>query len=40
LPPDPCDSGQQLVAKGFEAYMHAEADKWAPVLKDANITVQ
>jgi tripartite-type tricarboxylate transporter receptor subunit TctC len=26
--------------KEFEAYMHAEADKWAPALKDANITVQ
>ena len=26
--------------KEFDAYMRAEADKWAPVLKDANITVQ
>jgi Bacterial extracellular solute-binding proteins, family 3 len=23
LPPNPCDSGQQLVAKGFEAYMRS-----------------
>jgi tripartite-type tricarboxylate transporter receptor subunit TctC len=26
--------------KDFEAFMRAEADKWAPVLKDANITPQ
>ncbi len=26
--------------KDFEAYMHAEADKWAPVIKQANIVLQ
>jgi tripartite-type tricarboxylate transporter receptor subunit TctC len=24
----------------FDAYMHAEADKWGPVLKAANIKMQ
>jgi tripartite-type tricarboxylate transporter receptor subunit TctC len=26
--------------KDFEAYMRAEADKWGPVVKAANITLQ
>jgi tripartite-type tricarboxylate transporter receptor subunit TctC len=26
--------------KDFDAFMHAEADKWGPVLKAANIRVE